>query len=366
METENGTLRKQIKKSDLHAKTIFDYEFLLQKRMGLIPCKMEELEEEIVFDFDIEGLHPFAELREEELESRYRFLQNLTVLQEICKYYHVDITEENLYYDYNYIPYIAVRDIKEEDATDFFLAIKELAAGILSKKYDYTQIHESGIEIVSDDKQIQFLFDCENEEDFFKEIQERAQQLYLVNREQKIRIDKKRYFLQGRITIGVIAVLVLLLVFTGYRSFVVLPKSESVIRASRNFVVQNYMDCIDALKKIKVGSMDTYTKYILAVSYAKTEALEKEELGNVLERLSIYSNEIELEYWIAIGRSDFERAENIAMALSDDKLLIYAYMKELNYLEGNVTMDGEEKQNRIAILSNEITAIGKKYEESEN
>ena len=95
--------------------------------------------------------------------------------------------------------------------------------------------------------------------------------------------------------------------------------------------------------------------------------MEKEELENVLERLSIYSSEIELEYWIAIGRSAYERAENIAMALSDDKLLIYAYMKELNNLEGNVTMDGAEKQKRVNFLSNEITAIGEKYiTESEN
>lgn len=121
------------------------------------------------------------------------------------------------------------------------------------------------------------------------------------------------------------------------------------------------MDCIDCLKRIKTEQMDTYTKYILAVSYAKTEAMEKEELNNVLDKLSIYSNEVELEYWIAIGRSAYDRAENMAQALSDDKLLIYAYMKELNYLEGNVTMDGEEKQNRMAQLSNSITEIGKKY-----
>ena len=168
-----------------------------------------------------------------------------------------------------------------------------------------------------------------------------------------------------RIIAGVIGVLALLLIITGYLSLVVLPRNKAVIRASRAYTIENYVDCIDNLKNVKPEQMDTYTKYILAVSYARSEALEKEELTNVLDKLSIYSNEIELEYWIAIGRSDFERAENVSKALSDDKLLIYAYMKELNYLEGNVLMDGEEKQSRMNELSNAITEIGKKYTEEE-
>ena len=133
--------------------------------------------------------------------------------------------------------------------------------------------------------------------------------------------------------------------------------------ASRAYTVQNYVDCIDKLKNLKPEHMDTYTKYILASSYARSEALEKEELQNVLEKLSIYSNEAELGYWIAVGRGNHAQAENYAKALSDDKLLIYAYMKELDYLEGNITMDGEEKQSRMNELGNAITEIGKKYTE---
>ena len=36
-------------------------------------------------------------------------------------------------------------------------------------------------------------------------------------------------------------------------------------------------------------------------------------------------------------------------------------MKELNYLEGNINMDGEEKQNRMNELGNAITEISSKY-----
>lgn len=125
--------------------------------------------------------------------------------------------------------------------------------------------------------------------------------------------------------------------------------------------MQDYVGCIDSLADVKIEQMDTYTKYILAVSYAKGEVLEKEELQNVISNISMYANEVELEYWIALGRSGYAQAEDMAKALSDDKLLIYAYMKEMNYLEANFQMNGEEKQNRINELSNSITEIGKKY-----
>ncbi len=367
MEAGKDTLKVQVKKSEIKAKTVFDYEFLMQKRIGFAPVKMEEKEEEITFIFDISGLRPMVELKEEELEYRYRFLQNLIILRELWDEYDLNTESENIYFDYNYIPYILKRDIKVQNEKNFLVFAKELATGLLCKKYDYEQVHESGVEIAEDEKNVKMLITCETEEDFFKYIQEKAQEQYAVNKNQKIRVDRRKYEIQARMILSIVIVLFGLLIYTGYKSFVILPRSKAVIQAGRNFVVQDYVDCIDALSEIDVEKMDTYTKYILAVSYAKTEALEKEELENVLERLSIYSSEIELEYWIAIGRSAYERAENIAMALSDDKLLIYAYMKELNNLEGNVTMDGEEKQKRVNFLSNEITAIGEKYiTESEN
>lgn len=364
METKENTLEVRMKKSDLKADGIFDYEYLTRDVQGLLPCRIKEEGEDIIMQFDVEDMKPLSELKSEEPEYRYRFLQNFMKLKETWQNYDLPMKEENIYYDSNFMPYLALRDIRtKEEAESFFEEYQYLAAGILNKKYSYTQVKESGMEILRKDKGTSFIFACESLEELYAEMKKKAQELYEVNRYKKIRLDKKSYQLRNRILAAVLGLLVAILIYTGYQTFVVLPRNKAVVQASRAYTVQNYMDCIDDLKKLKPEQMDTYTKYILAVSYARSEALEKEELSNVLEKLSIYSNEIELEYWIAVGRSDFDRAENIAKALSDDKLLIYAYMKELNYLEGNVTMDGEEKQSRMNELSNAITEIGEKYTE---
>lgn len=363
MEAKEIVLEKHMKKSELKADCERAYAYLMNDVPGLLPCKVQEEGEDIFFTFDIEDMHPFSELQTEEMVYKCRFLQNFWRLQETWENYILPMDEDNIYYDCNFNPYFAIRDVKteKEEGQSFFEEYQYLAAGILNKRYSYIQVKESGMEILRKDKSVAFVSVCESSKELYTAIKKKAEELHEINKNQKIRIDKKKHQTYKGILAGVIGMLVILLIITGYQSIVISPRDKAVIQASRAYTVENYVDCIDYLKNIKPEQMDTYTKYILAVSYARSEALEKEELTNVLSTLSIYSNEIELEYWIVIGRADYERAENIAKALSDDKLLIYAYMKELNYLEGNVQMDGEEKQSRMNELSNAITEIGKKY-----
>lgn len=358
---------KRLKKSQLKADNLFDYEYLMREETGLIPCQIEEDGEDIIFKLEMEGIHPVTELKQEDMEYRLRFLRNFFMLKSAWQKYDLPMEEENIFFDYNFIPCVAVRDIaKSEGSCEdsvFFEIYQALAAGILCRKYTYSQIRESGAEIIRKDSKAAFVLYCETSEELYECIREKAEEVYLMNKNDKVRLDKKEYKLKIRLLSGMLILLVLLLVYTGYQTFGVLPRDKAVIQASRAYTVQNYVECIDKLKKIKPEQMDTYTLYILAVSYARSEALEKVELQNVLDRLSIYSNEIELKYWIAIGRAEYALAENYAKALSDDKLLIYAYMKELDYLEGNVNIDGEEKQSRMNELGNAITEIGKKYTE---
>lgn len=358
------------KKSEMRAENKFAYEYITREQTGLIPMELTEEEEELIFTFSLDGLQPYSALEDEEAEYQYRFLENIYRLYPVWQDYDLLLSEDNLYYDANFMPCVAFRDIREADdiprEEDFLEEYKKIAVGVLSRRFSYTQAQESGIEIVRKDKNAEFILEDTSLAEFYDEIRQRANEIYLDNKNNKVRLDKYKYRLRNKAIIITLAILSAIIIYMGYQTLIVLPRSRAVIQASRAYTVQDYVECIDRLRRIEPSQMDTYTKYILAVSYARGEALSREELENVVERISIYSNETLLEYWIAIGRSAYDRAENMAQALSDDKLLIYAYMKELNYLEGNVTMDGEEKQSRMTELSNAITQIGEKYEPDED
>ena len=360
------------KKSNLKANTFFDFKYLIREEAGLIPCRFQEEEEEVKFVFDMTDLTPLKDMENEPMVNKYRFLCNVKTLRPLYSEYSFALSESNIYYDNNYMPYILSRDIlelqsvtAEENERHFFEEYKKLAAGVINKKYTCRQVQESGIEILKKDKEMTSVLEADSTEVLSQVLAEKWKEAARVIKDEKKLVDKKKYRTFQVMSIGVIIALVLGIVYTGYQVFYIMPVEKAVIQASKSYVIQDYPGCVEDLGTVSIDRMDTYTKYILAVSYAKNEMLKKEELNNIVEKLSIYSNEIELDYWIYLGRYEVEMAENIAKALSDDKLLIYAYMKEINMLENNVTIDGTEKQSRLTELNNQITNLGKKYLEQE-
>ena len=140
---------------------------------------------------------------------------------------------------------------------------------------------------------------------------------------------------------------------------------HAVISAENAFIQSDYTACIDSMKEILVEDMDVNIKYVLAVAYANSENFKREEIDVIVSRLAPTTNEKELDYWIYLGRLDVKTAENIALSLSDDKLLIYAYMKEIDLLESDTAVSGEEKKARLDQLEQEITKLGEKYKTEE-
>ena len=67
-----------------------------------------------------------------------------------------------------------------------------------------------------------------------------------------------------------------------------------------------------------------------------------------------------LDYWIHLGRIEVREAEELAMKMSDDQLLLYAYMHELRQMEEDGELSGEEKRGRKQELVKEIEELAGK------
>ena len=357
--------RKTLKKSQLLARDSFDYEKLAAAGEHFLECQYEEEGEDISFSYKTDGKRPLAEILKEEKEMKYRILINFAALKDAYMRYQIPFSMEELYYDDNYLLYIRERDLYEPGKggteEEFLNIYKAFAGGILSRRYDVQKLLESGIEILKDEKGFQKIYGCETTQEVKEEIQSRKEEPAEHTR-RMFKTVSKRGFLIWRITAA--AAVILTLVFgagTIYYGKLVIPKQEAVIAANQNYIVNDYVGCIDSLAALSPEEMDRNTKYILAASYARSESLKQEEIMVIVEKLSPESNEKELDYWIYLGRRKLDEAEKMAMALSDDKLLVYAYMKEADILEGNTAMDGAEKKERLDALEQEIGKLGEKY-----
>lgn len=358
--------RKTLKKSQLHAKDYFDYERLQAAGEHFLSCRYEEDGEDICFCYEIEGKKPLKEILEEDKAVKYQLLINFAALEAAYMRYQIPFGMECLYYDDNYLVYVRERDLYEPGKggteEEFLNIYKAFAGGILSRRYDVEKLLESGIEILKGEKGFRTIYECETVQAVEEELRRRKDEL-AENARQTFRQVSKKGFLAWRILAVITAVLTIVFgagVF--YFGRLVIPKQSAVIAANQSYIANDYVGCIDSLASLTPEEMDMDTKYILAASYARSESLKQEEITVITEKLSPESNEKELDYWIYLGRQELGEAENMAMALSDDKLLVYAYMKEADILEGDTSMDGEKKQERLDTLEQEIGKLGAKYE----
>ena len=360
---------EKIKKSRLCAKDYFDYEKIKAAGAHFLSCTYAEEGEDICFSYDMEGKKKLEEILDEPKETQYRLLINFAMLEEAYMRYDCPFSMDNLYYDENYLVYIKERDLYEAgktgDETRFLEIYKSFAGGILSRKYTVEQILSGGISVLRGEKGFQGIYQCGSVEETAEEIRRRKTELEARTKSEKRMVSKSGFFMWKLAAVLALTAAAGLGSYTVYSAGFAIPEQKAVIRGNEEYIAGDYVGCIDALAPLEPEDMDRNTKYILAVSYAKSESLKQEEIASIVDKLSTESNERELDYWICLGRRNLKTAESIAMALSDDKLLIYAYMKEADILESDTSMDGTKKQERISTLEQEIEKLGAKYEAEE-
>ncbi|MCP1103079.1 type VII secretion protein EssB [Aequitasia blattaphilus] len=361
-------MENRVKKSSLNAKEFYDYERLVHKTEGFIPARYEEELEELIFHYEMEGLKPITEIKGESRENQYRLLINMVKLASLTKIYEISFTPGNLFYDENFLVLIQQRDLYskgvEGNEEAFMEVYRAYVGGVLGKKYTTTMLLQSGSNLLKKEQDFIPYLNAQTPEEMAGLLREKRDALQKEMKEKKVVITKSSNRIKTTVSILSTVLLIGCLVGMGYLSLKILPKQRQLIQANESFIARDFVGCIDQMKETEVEEMDASTKYILATSYARSESLKKEEIESIVAKLSTSSNEKELEYWIYLGRLQSDKAQDMAQALSDDQLLMYAYMKELSLLETNTKIAGEEKSQRIQTLEDNINKLGKKYEEN--
>lgn len=354
-----------VKKSLLVCQTNFDLRKLEVPLSVFVPMAYEERLEDVCFTYNLEGLKPITHLKQEEKSMQYQFLINFTKLWDAWENYSIPLTEKNVFYDENCLPYVKFRDLhsqsEELSGEEFLVSYKTFIGGILGQKYSIKQLQESGLETLKDESSFDEFYKATNNEELISILRRRKANYEKKQESTRISVPKSGY--RFKTIMAIVTPILLLITLAGFvhNTLFVIPHQEQVILANEAYIRRDFVGVIDRLDGISVEDMSISTKYILAVSFARGQSLQQEEISRIVSRLTVQSNERELEYWIYLGRLEVLRAQDLAMALSDNQLLVYAYMTELNILENDTTMSGEEKQSRITTLENRIRSLGERY-----
>lgn len=362
---EQNIQTETLKKSELTAKNAFDFQKIAGAKLHFLQCDYEETDETIMFHFNVDRMKCVSGIKNDDILNRYRFLINFSRLKDAWMQYRFSLSPDNIYFDENFIPYVKIRDLYEEgvtaDPAEFLFYYKTYIAGVLGGRYDVSSLQKSGLEPLKNEKEFAAFYNAESIDVLCDELRKRQESVQRKEAATKVKVSKGIYRWKTIASIAFPVLFVITLAFLLFFTIVSIPRKDTLIQAMEDYIASDYAACIHDLQEVEIEDMDKETKYILAVSYAKTENLKKEEIAGIVSRLSINSDERELEYWIYLGRMETEEAEETAQSLSDDKLLIYAYMKELDILKKDTSKSGSEKQNRINELESSIQSLGEKY-----
>ena len=243
------------------------------------------------------------------------------------------------------------------------IAYKSIIAAALQQKYSFSDYVEGGISLMKKDTFLAKLVDCNDVQTICDELQKeylaeyKRKHKYLVLVERKKYVRMRFFSVSGMITtlVTVVALIFLLYTETKYNT--------AYINAYNWYMQKGYVNVINSLSDVSIDKMDSGVKNILAISYVRTDNLTDEQISNIIDDINTAQMDILYDYWINIGRLDCEQAEENAKKLSDDELLLYAYMKDLDHVKSNTSLDGDEKESRIDFLTNEIEELKEKYAE---
>ena len=333
--------------------------FLTYPTEGLADCTLQELEDGICLSFDVDGLglaHSKGVFKKP-LEHQYRFLINCAALEKLYVEYAFSLSTDNLMVDINLAPKVLFRDANTMDGTDFLPKYKALIGSFLISKYSYEDFDKGGSDLYKKDKLMLEL----SKMDSIAEIKERLHTEYQKTVDkiaQTRRTVLKRNVMFSRIAIPFLVVAFLAAgFFAGLAYFYEMPFATQVVSANEAYVAGNHLDVQRALSDFSVDRLSHETKHILSRSYVSTEPISPTQRDTILASLTLITDTAIFDYWINLGRLDFEEAIDIAQRFGDTELLLFAFIKQEAIVRADPIMPGAEKVELLNYLERRIEEL---------
>ena len=357
-------MKVRVPKTALRARPGYDYRRLEREDFFLLPLRIEEEKETVCMNFDIRGMRPFVELKGTGKEKKLSGLLQAGELVRLHQQYDFSLSPENLYYDISGRVRVMMRDIVSDQERGrqqrFLKEYQALAGYILEGSRSFEDYLSGGYEILKGKSEESGLFEPETVREEKAFLSEYLEQVLEEEKRNMCRVGKRRY--KGLKIYSVISALLMVLLGAGavYGLVFYMPRQERFMAANEAYIKKDYTAMIDELQTFSTKELSYIQKVMLAAAYIQGEAVDHfsvKDKENILSRINCQSSDEILDYWIRLGRLEIKEAENLAMKMSDDQLLLYAYMKDLDQTEENGELSGEEKRDRQQRLMKEIRAL---------
>lgn len=137
---------------------------------------------------------------------------------------------------------------------------------------------------------------------------------------------------------------------------------DAVVASQARFLASDYGGALTELEGFPATALPASAKYVLAVSSVNLDDLTATQKQAILNTISQKSDDVTLNFWIAIGRGEFEQALDYAQNLGDDQLTLLAYTDLYQATKLDTKMAGGKKQELLDTYAKAIDELTAKLE----
>ena len=373
----NKTIQISVRNSDLT--TPKDKRaFLTYPAEGLANCVLKELEDGVSFIFETEGLEQSEIIFSKSKKQQLRFLINCAALEKLYDEYEFSLSADNLMIDINLLPKILLRDARngngssrnigsagnvESDIDDnkgsqgFLSKYKALIGSFLLHRYKYEDFIKGGSGLYKKNKLLLEISKMPSVDDIKSLLTEEYHKTIRETDQNQISIPKRNMLIFKILTPSLALALIATSFFAITSLLNDIPYRDHVIMANQAYIAGNHMEVQRVLDGFAVQRLTHETRHILSRSYVATEPLSDAQRNNILMGLTLITDTSIFDYWIHLGRLEFDDAIDIALRFGDNELLLFAYIRQEAFVRADPHMPGSEKVMLLSYLEGRIDAL---------
>lgn len=318
-----------------------------------------------------ESFKRFEALKSEDEKTRWIFAYQLVEKVRTHAYSRLSVVicPENIVYNTGMTPFFIHYGVMdslppfEKNEERVWLETKAVVAAVVDGTRtfeEYVKYHEA-LDLKTVDASIMSMPDSESLVAYIKE------QIEQVEEKEKstIRLPRKKWKTSKFLSIGLGTLLIPAFLFVIYYFVYEKPKNEAYLDSHQSFLAKKYSEVVTVLSPQSVKDMPYVVLFELAHSFVVNERLEEEQKRNVLNNITLQTDEEYLKYWIYIGRGEAEKAIDLARAMEDGELITYGLLKRREEILAENDLTGEEKQQLLKEIDNEVEEYEKLMEQEQ-
>ena len=348
----------EVKKTSLVMKSIYEINYIQNfKHHNLLDVEIIDKNDEVYeFKFNKKTTYLLEKLKKSNIIDRYRFLINIASISDLTKEISFSINVDNLVYDDSFNPYILIRDIKHEEF-NFLDEYKLLIAFLLNDKYQKEDVYNAGINALADNKLTNKYIDLNDVESIKKELINDLNQLVNDQEKNYILVKKQKNKRTKTINKVLIVCSIIFMVFIGFQTYDLI-NLKNINKMEESYIDKKYIDAVESGNKVSLNKMSINAKYIYALSVINNLQFTQEQQGNILSGLSSNSNEKLLDYWIYIGRKEFDKAYDIGVQINDKQYQGNALIYKKDYITQSTDISQEQREQILSDIDSKLSNLG--------